>query len=852
MPRSEPLAAEDLLAHAGWMRALAASLVHDSATADDVVQESLLAALRRGPRADRALEPWLSRVVRNVAGRWRRGQARRADRDARAADAPGHDAGDPQATVQRLDAQQLLLEAVRDLPEPSRSTIVLCYFEELSTAEVARRGGVSEATVRWRRMRALGELRAKLDRRTSSREAWCAMLAPWTVSQAATLAGAAGGGGIAGAIGMGVGAKWAAAAVMVGVLGAGWWYVSDTPASVPAAAVDAATLQSPREVAPALQAVDGDANRVGVAEVEDRGALVDSAPAANDAQGASAPRPKVAAAPMRVLARFVDVQGQPWTGVRFSDAPDGGHSGVSGADGRVRLEFDDRGQDERNVQLVASRDGVATRSLRVGLRRGETVDLGELVLGPGARIEGRAQDADGRGLAGVSLGLSPVEFAEPDPNRLRRHGSSRFERGWTAISDERGHFALAGVPAGSWRVWGKGTDGAHAVSAAVEVIEGGLHQGVDVEIPKLLPTDRVAGRVIDPEGAGVPGARIAYYYAVDSESGSVTQTADAQGRFQVVIQLDVACTLVASDPKQLLSDAHLEEVAPGSLDLVLQLRAPQIARVRVVSSDGAPIDDARFEVLVGVANSYQSRSVSAEPLESGVYSFTAPTLDFALTAEADGFMPSDAVELDPATLPQTIEIVLTPAPVLRGRVFADGRALAGAKLEVFAAVGSGVTMTLNDFPCLMRPGELGEATSDSGGNFSVTLSDSSPFYLRCSAAGLAPRHVGPWTAANAPTDVRVELDAGGAIEGRVCDAAGAPQPGAIVGVTNGDGHPRTMRAGHDGRYRFEGLGPGPWWVARREAEFRTDVTSLSTTDEPFEFRASCEVVCGRTTFHDLR
>src|SRR6185503_8317505 len=57
---------EGLLDEAGWLRTLAASLASDAAQAEDLVQDTWLAALRREPRPGEA-RPWLGRVVRNLA-----------------------------------------------------------------------------------------------------------------------------------------------------------------------------------------------------------------------------------------------------------------------------------------------------------------------------------------------------------------------------------------------------------------------------------------------------------------------------------------------------------------------------------------------------------------------------------------------------------------------------------------------------------------------------------------------------------------------------------------------------------------------------------------------------------------
>src|SRR5690348_10304935 len=72
---------EDLLAHAAWVRRLAGALVGDAHVADDVVQDTWLAALRHPPAADRPVRPWLARVVANVASNRRRGDRRRADHE---------------------------------------------------------------------------------------------------------------------------------------------------------------------------------------------------------------------------------------------------------------------------------------------------------------------------------------------------------------------------------------------------------------------------------------------------------------------------------------------------------------------------------------------------------------------------------------------------------------------------------------------------------------------------------------------------------------------------------------------------------------------------------------------------
>ncbi len=53
--------AEQLLADAAWLKRLAVSLAGNEVDADDLVQESWIAAWKRKPDTERPLRPWLSK-----------------------------------------------------------------------------------------------------------------------------------------------------------------------------------------------------------------------------------------------------------------------------------------------------------------------------------------------------------------------------------------------------------------------------------------------------------------------------------------------------------------------------------------------------------------------------------------------------------------------------------------------------------------------------------------------------------------------------------------------------------------------------------------------------------------------
>jgi RNA polymerase sigma-70 factor (ECF subfamily) len=165
-----PLRPEQLLADSTWLRALSRGLVRDHFAADDLAQEAWLAALRaeqRGARAEGvAHRTWLTGVLRNVAWKERRAGARRRAREERGA--RGESLPSTGELVARADMQRALSEAIVALAEPFRTAILLRYMEDLSGAEIARRQGVPEGTVRWRVKRGLELLREALEGRRGS------------------------------------------------------------------------------------------------------------------------------------------------------------------------------------------------------------------------------------------------------------------------------------------------------------------------------------------------------------------------------------------------------------------------------------------------------------------------------------------------------------------------------------------------------------------------------------------------------------------------------------------------------------------------------------------------------------
>src|SRR5262245_22889032 len=168
---------ERLLSQATWVRSLALAVARDSHAAEDVAQDALVAALRRPPAVPDRLRGWLVRVVRNLVRLRARADARRGAAEQVAA--RPERAEDPPLALERLETQEALLRAVRELREPYRTTVLLRWFEGLEPVEIARRTGIPVRTVHTRVTRALALLRERLDRRSGGdRSAWMSAWIP--------------------------------------------------------------------------------------------------------------------------------------------------------------------------------------------------------------------------------------------------------------------------------------------------------------------------------------------------------------------------------------------------------------------------------------------------------------------------------------------------------------------------------------------------------------------------------------------------------------------------------------------------------------------------------------------------
>ncbi|MCR9244447.1 MAG: sigma-70 family RNA polymerase sigma factor [bacterium] len=157
MRSPEPITVEELLRYEPWLRALLGSLLARD-DVDDAVQQTWLAALSRPPGAIRRLRSWLGSVARNVAmdTHRRRARGRTHSRD------EIHAAEEPSVALERLELQRWMVATVLELPESSRTPLVLRFYREKPYRQIAAELDCTEVAARQKVSRALAQLRQRL------------------------------------------------------------------------------------------------------------------------------------------------------------------------------------------------------------------------------------------------------------------------------------------------------------------------------------------------------------------------------------------------------------------------------------------------------------------------------------------------------------------------------------------------------------------------------------------------------------------------------------------------------------------------------------------------------------------
>jgi len=845
-----------LLRHQGFLTAIARGLL-DEHRAADAVQETWLAALRRPPSRVDSARAWLAQVVRNAARTARERDGARTARERRAARPEGQAAPDAESG---FELQHRIAAALHALAEPYRTTIYLRYWRDLAPAEIARTQDVPVETVKTRLKRGLELLRSSLDGHYGP-TAWRALLAAWIRPSPLPIQ---------------PGATTAPGAVLLqGVLA-----MKATVSILGGAAALAAVVLAVRLLGPPPEPEHAEPAATLTAGPVDPGGPAALEPSSDDPGDApTSPRAPVAAprdpsevaspdAPRTARLRTVDAAGRPLAGVDAAlvatDERPLAPPARTGVDGAAELALPPLDPPAQDATLELSAPGFLALRRPVHVADGPRVDLGTIEMIAASALSGTVVDEHGAGVAGAT-----VTLARPGERFWTELPGTDVDGRPHARTDAFGAFELGGLGAGPTRVWAAAPGFESGASAPRVLRAGETVANVVVSLQPAPGADEIAGFVDPPEG--VDPAALIVCWSRSSEEGRRTRTASVgdDGRFRVRLERPVPHDLWVQESLggwderrhvwtgEMRLAGHRSRVAhdvpAGTSDLRLDFEPAPTFDVEVLDGAGDPIERFTLGVISFSGEDLRQEFPWYREVESpdGFASVDVPATGFYVTASADGHDSEARGPFSPDATPGPQVFELRRLPPVTGTVTAGGEPVPGATVELYLGARSDQHIVSRGRHVRMNTALAGQAETDERGVYRMTVRRPGSYHLLALAPGRALAEVGPLVIDpdRGAEGIDLELELGGAIEGRLLLPPGEDPSGWTVGASRGDPHPRSFSVAADGRFRFEGLTPGEWRIERTDDYDAS--TTIRSSEQPVTWSGNCVVRSGETVRLDL-
>ncbi|MEM9383025.1 MAG: sigma-70 family RNA polymerase sigma factor [Planctomycetota bacterium] len=550
-----------------WLRRLARTLVRDTATADDAVQDTLIAAsgTRRVSRA------WLAQTLRNFIRQEHRSRSRRTRREEMGSRVRPSRSPAPDGLLEELESHRLLADEVRALDDPYRETILLRFVREWSPRQIAAHHDVPVKTVHTRIERGLARLRTRLDRR-APRERWLSALALMGEPRVPGFLPVAG----LGVTLMSTLTQVSLAAAVVALLGLPFLLMS-------------------RRADPVAEPASAPAPERGAMSDPDLQALLPRdgrrPEGSHRPEVASSPADTAATTDRRLVGRVVDVSGAPVGGVgvafqprlegRFlepADLP----TAVSDAEGRFQLSSS---MQSGRIDLLGS-EWVAVHRPFVHSRRAQRELV--LVVSLRSRYSGRVVDEERAPVAGARVAVRlPGRFYHPltIDDRVLALRNPIVE----TTTGPEGAFALDAVGYIDGAVLSTSRDGFESTE-----MDTSPAAALDLEVVLRSRTDEgrsIRGRVLTELGTPASAAR------VSAGGDSIAVRPDGSFALPVEAWRDVV-SLRAIDAEhgatvERLAEPDLQRALAGTPVELLLPGPPRSLRGLVVDEKGLPVPHAR-------------------------------------------------------------------------------------------------------------------------------------------------------------------------------------------------------------------------------------------------------------------
>jgi protocatechuate 3,4-dioxygenase beta subunit len=484
-----------------------------------------------------------------------------------------------------------------------------------------------------------------------------------------------------------------------------------------------------------------------------------------------------------------------------NDSQQGAFETASDAEGL----FEIAGLPVGKFDLTAKRSGFASHSLpAIDVTAEEKpIDLGEITLQAGERLQGVVLDRSGQPVEGVE-----VRVKEPGPMMMMMGGGGGEESEPDGLTDIGGWYQLVDLS----------PDTGYNISFSRKgYIQGNLSgvqapSGEPLEIT-LDPSSKIIGHVLDPDGEPLANAQVSLERTRKVQMGGMAMVmmmmesaqTDRAGRFIFEDQEPGKINLSAVATGYQKADLTDLEIPQGEdlEDVLLPLPVGAVLDGRVLTPDGKPaigasvmkVEEGAQEMIhdMGGNSTDGNGNFRLVGLAPGTYSIQARHEAYPRTVK----------EITLKEGHNKIELMFTGGQEVSGRIIdTGGEPISNASIQLASAghFGGGPS-----------------AQSDHDGRFEIAGVQDGDYNLLVSAEDHAPSKARQINVAGQPVSgVEISLETGTAIFGRISGIQ--PEKFARVNV-NVEGSRLNgfsdAKVNHTGDYRLEHLRPGTYNVTAR-------------------------------------
>jgi uncharacterized GH25 family protein len=522
-------------------------------------------------------------------------------------------------------------------------------------------------------------------------------------------------------------------------------------------------------------------------------------------------------------------------------------------DAQGRYEF--KGVEPANDYFVAVQhpDFAQVQEELVAVAEGGESMAPEVVLRKGSTLAGYVRDIGGNPVGNAVLHLDSAYMMGQEtesPDRM------------TTTTDPSGYYEFKNISAGP-RVLTVSAEGyGLQVNNHLTPFKG--HPDDDGGSPidfRLSPGKPIAGRIIGPDGMGIPGARVLAMNYGNTTGSRGEGVADEGGAFQIDGLQDGSYILMVNAPG--FRALRLNRVQVGEMNVQVDMVKQACIAGRVFDSEGSPVASFTGSALrtspdLGATPIFEATSIENTFNKTADGAFELCGLDpgtYAVQISAAGYAPtlSESFTVAEGQPLPTINVRLTRGGTIKGRVLdSSGAGVAGARVSSRDNIDDGMAGFFGGM--ISTTATSRETRTGPEGAFELTLLNPGVYRIvvehpRYAMESITDLHVGDGT----PVDVgALTLKEGGTVQGKVVTQAGQALPGAFVQLLGNDPtFSYQTRTDSEGKYRFEHVRQGSYKLSATRMSSGAATDPIGTILDQQHSETSVSVADGTAVTREL-